>query len=78
MVFAMLKVVRCEICGGLYSQSHLSSHQRLSHGKSKAAPASAKSEPETLKTILSLYERLTEEEKKEVFSRLSASQQAKS
>jgi len=78
MILAMPKVVRCEICGGLFNQSHLSSHKRLSHGKSKAVPAFAKSEPETLKTILSLYERLSEEGKKEVFSRLSASQRARS
>jgi len=66
----MPKVVRCDIFGGLYNQSHLSSHKRLSHGKRKAVATSPKSESETLKAILSLYERLSEEGKKEALSRL--------
>jgi hypothetical protein len=78
MIFAMPKVVRCDICGGLYNQSHLSSHKRLSHGKRKAVPTSPKSEAETLKAILSFYEQLSEEGKKEVFGRLAAAQQTKS
>jgi hypothetical protein len=67
----MPRVVKCDICGGLYNQSHLSSHKRLSHGKRKAVPTSPKSEPETLKAILSLYERLSEEGKKEVLKLLA-------
>jgi len=68
MTASMPRVVKCDICGGLYNQSHLSSHKRLSHGKRKAVPTSPNSEPETLKAILSLYERLSEEGKKEVLN----------
>lgn len=68
---SMLKMVKCDVCGGLYNQSHLSSHKRLSHSKRKAAFLSPKSDPETLTAILSLYEQLSEEAKKEVRNRLA-------
>jgi hypothetical protein len=29
----MSEIVKCDICGGIYNQSHLSSHKRLSRGK---------------------------------------------
>ena len=74
MVSGMPKVVKCEICGGLYNQSHLSSHKRLSHGKRKTALSSPKSEPETLKAILSMFERLSDEGKREALTRLAALQ----
>lgn len=63
-------MVQCDVCGGLYNQSHLSSHKRLSHGKRKVAALSTKSDPETLTAILSLYDQLSEEGKKEVRNRL--------
>ena len=75
--FGMPKVVKCEICGGLYNQSHLSSHKRLSHGKCKTVPASPKSEQETLGAILSMFERLSDDGKREILSRLSAPLQTK-
>ena len=69
--YSMPKMVQCDVCGGLYNQSHLSSHKRLSHGKRKAAFLSPQSDPETLSAILSLYEQLSEEGKKEVCNRLA-------
>lgn len=68
---SMPRTVKCDVCGGLYNQSHLSSHKRLSHGKRKIAALSSKSDPETLTVILSLYEQLSEEGKKEVRNRLA-------
>lgn len=73
----MPRMVQCDVCGGLYNQSHLSSHKRLSHGKRKAAFLSAKSDPETLTAILSLYEQLSEEGKKEVRNLLTAADRTK-
>lgn len=68
----MPRMVQCDVCGGLYNQSHLSSHKRLSHGKRKTAVLSPKNDPETLTAIFSLYEQLSEEGKKEVRNRLAA------
>lgn len=76
-VNGMSQIVRCDICGGIYNQSHLSSHKRLSHGPRAASASSPKSEPETLKAILSMYARLSEESKKEVLGRLKKDTQAK-
>lgn len=73
----MPRMVQCDVCGGLYNQSHLSSHKRLSHGKGKVAVVSPKSDPETLTTILSLYEQLSDEGKKEARSRLATAERTK-
>jgi len=69
---SMAKIVTCDICGGLYNQSHLSSHKRMSHGKRKTSPPSSMSEPATLQMILSLYSQLSDERKKEVLERLTS------
>jgi len=73
----MPRVIKCDICGGLYNQSHLSSHKRLSHGKRKTSPHSSKSDPETVRMIVSLYEQLPNKWKKEVLDRLTANDQTK-
>ena len=65
-------MVQCDVCGGLYNQSHLSSHKRLSHGKRKATAVSPKSDPETLTAIFLMFEQLSEEGKMEVRNRLAA------
>ncbi len=73
----MSQTVKCDICGGLYNQSHLSSHKRLSHGKRETSPRSSKEEPESIEAILSLYKQLPEEWKKEVLHRLAVADQKK-
>ena len=73
----MPRMVQCDVCGGLYNQSHLSSHKRLSHGKRKTAALSPNSDPETLTAIFSLYEQLSEEGKKEVRNRLATADRTK-
>lgn len=60
----MPKVVKCDVCGGLYNQSHLSSHKRLSHGKRESSSRSSKDESASLEMILSVYERLSDEGKR--------------
>lgn len=77
VVAACRELVQCDVCGGLYNQSHLSSHKRLSHGKRKVVAVSPKSDPETLTAILSPYEQLSDEGKKEVRNRLATADQTK-
>lgn len=69
----MSQIVKCDICGKIYSQSHLGSHKRLSHGKRESPSRSSKDDSAALEEILSLFESLPEEQKKEVLSRLAAS-----
>jgi hypothetical protein len=74
----MAQMVRCDICGGLYNQSHLSSHKRLSHGRRKRSPSSPKNDREALEMIVSLYRQLSGESRKEVLNLLAAGDQKKS
>jgi len=71
----MSEIVKCDICGGVYNQRHLNSHKRLSHGKSRTANLSTAGEPEKLGTVLSLYEQLSDEEKKKVLDQLASVEQ---
>ena len=73
----MSQIVKCDICGGIYNQSHLSSHKRLSHGKREASASLSKSEPPSMEVVLSLYARLPEESKKQVRARLGAAKQSR-
>lgn len=73
----MPKVVKCDICGGLYNQSHLNSHKRLSHGKRRAMASPLKNEAETVRAILSMYEQLSDEGKREVLNRLVSGDRSK-
>ena len=73
----MSQIVKCDVCGKIYSQSHLGSHKRLSHGKRKSSSRSSKDESGSWEMILAMYERLSDEGKKEVLSRLAAREQTK-
>ena len=76
-VRAMSEIVKCDICGGVYNQRHLSSHKRLSHSKSRTSSPSTADGPERLEAVLSLYEQLSGEEKKEVLDQLASIKQEK-
>jgi len=69
------EIVKCDICGGVYNRRHLSSHKRLSHGKSRTANLSTADEPEKLEAVLSLYEQLSDEEKKKVQDQLASAEE---
>ena len=73
----MSQIVKCDVCGKIYSQSHLGSHKRLSHGKRELLSGSCKDDSVVLETILSLFERLPDERKRELLSRLAALEQTK-
>ena len=67
----MSQIVRCDVCGGVYNQRYLRAHQRLSHRIKQTS--SAKSEPEALEVIASLYAQLSDENKKALRDRLATS-----
>lgn len=69
----MSQIVKCDICGGIYNQSHLSSHKRLSHGKREPL---LKTAVPSLEAVLSLYAQLPEDSKREVRERLAAANRA--
>lgn len=73
----MSQIVKCDICGKIYSQSYLGSHKRLSHGKRESSLHPSEDEAASLEMIVSMYERLSCEGKKEVFSRLATMEQTK-
>jgi hypothetical protein len=67
------QITRCDICGKIYNESYLGTHKRRSHSKHSSA-----TEPASLEAILSIYEKLPEDRKKEVRDRLSVGEQKKS
>ena len=69
----MSSIVKCDICGGIYNQSHLSSHKRLSHGKRGKSTRASKAGAGNLEAIVSMFQQLPEEKKREVLDRLAAS-----
>jgi hypothetical protein len=70
-----MATVRCDVCGGTFSQKHLASHKRLAHTKIGASAASSStlpiSEKETMQKISSLYESLSVEGRKRVMRLLA-------
>lgn len=70
----MGQMIKCDICGKIYNESHLTTHKRRSHETRR----SSENNTASVETILSMYEQLPEERKREVFSRLATGIQAKS
>ena len=54
-----MAMVKCDVCGGTFSQSYLASHKRLAHAKGNGSAASPSSEDEAVQAIVSLYGRLS-------------------
>jgi hypothetical protein len=74
-----MATVRCDVCGGIFSQSYLASHKRLAHtesGASTAAPATAPTTEEAvIGRIASLYESLSVNGRKRVIRLLGVKDQ---
>jgi hypothetical protein len=70
-----MAIVRCDVCGGTFSQRHLASHKRLAHTKIGASAASPTalpiSEKGVIQKISSLYESLSVEGRKRVMRLLA-------
>ncbi|HKW64347.1 MAG TPA: hypothetical protein VJN89_17480 [Candidatus Acidoferrum sp.] len=73
----MGQIVRCDICGKIYNESHLTTHKRRSHGTPATVPHTTEGCAASIEVILSMFERLPEERKKEVLSRLASLEQTK-
>jgi DNA-directed RNA polymerase subunit N (RpoN/RPB10) len=65
----MAEPVRCDVCGKLFSSSHLKSHKRLAHVKEKLAGAT---EQDGRKAILEIYKTLSPEDKERLLTELAA------
>ena len=66
-----MAMVKCDVCGGTFSQRYLTSHKRLAHGKGNGSPASPTSEDDAVQAIVSLYERLSAEGRRRVLRLLT-------
>jgi len=69
----MGQIIKCDICGKIYNESHLTTHKRRSHGIGTSSLSSENGKAR-LEAILSLYERLPDEQKREVLERLAGQQ----
>ena len=65
-------IVKCDVCGQQFNRSHLSSHKRLSHGKSNKSPLRIADEAKAVETILTIYLQLSTASKKNVLKRLTS------
>jgi hypothetical protein len=72
----MSRIVKCDVCGRIYSQSYLSAHKRLAH-KEAAQSVSAAGEHETIQAVLRLYGQLSGQGQETVRKRLLATAQEK-
>jgi len=69
----MGEMVHCEICGRVYSSSHLKSHQRLAHGRAQTPqPSAPLSDADAIQRILALFNGLSPKNQKLITKRLSA------
>lgn len=73
----MSEIVKCEICGKAFNQRYVNSHKRLAHEKRPNPGLSELSEREMMQEILSLYERLSDDKRKELQTRLESGTSAR-
>ncbi len=67
-----MAMIKCDVCGGTFSQSYLASHKRLAHAKGNGSAASPSSEDEAVQAIVSLYGRLSAEGRRRILRLLTA------
>ncbi len=70
-----MATVKCDICGGVFSKSYLTSHKRLAHSKNDPSSVAAITENEAMRKIASLYESLSVNGRKRVVRLLTAKDQ---
>ena len=68
----MSEIVNCGICGKSFNKRHVKSHARLAHKKKSNPDSSARDEEQVVEEIVHLYERLSNEERKELQIRLKS------
>jgi hypothetical protein len=67
--------VKCDVCGGIFSQRHLASHKRLAHTRNLASAAAPITQKEVIQKIVSLYESLSVQGRKRVLRLLTEKNQ---
>jgi len=70
-----MATVKCDVCGGVFSESYLTSHKRLAHSKNDLSSVAAITENEAIRKIASLYESLSVNGRKHVVRLLTAKDQ---
>ena len=70
-----MATVKCDVCGGVFSQRHLASHKRLAHNKDLASAAAPITQEEVIQKIASLYESLSLNGRKRVIRLLASKEQ---
>jgi hypothetical protein len=69
----MGEMVHCEICGGLYSSSHLKSHKRLAHQKnSPVLMSNPLADQDAMRMIFTLFDGLAAKNKKHLLKHLTS------
>jgi hypothetical protein len=68
----MSEIVQCGICGKSFNKRYVNSHKRLAHAKKPNPGSSARNEGQVMEEILHLYERLSDEKRKELQIRLKS------
>jgi len=67
--------VKCDVCGGIFSQRHLASHKRLAHAKvglaAAATPTAPITENDLIERIASLCKSLSAQGRKSVIRLLT-------
>jgi hypothetical protein len=73
----MAQMVNCDVCGGLFSSSHLKSHKRLAHGRKQGPPTPAPlHDQDAMQMILALFDGLSPKNKKLLLKRLTSVESA--
>ena len=75
LVAFRMATVNCDICGGVFSQSYLTSHKSLAHSKNDPSPVAPITENEAIRKIASLYESLSVNGQKHIVRLLTAKDQ---
>src|SRR5260370_25937656 len=70
-----MATVKCDVCGGVFSESYLTSHKRLAHSKNDLSSVAAITENEAIRKIASLYESLSVNGRKNIVRPLTAEEQ---
>ena len=74
-----MATVKCDVCGGIFSQSHLASHKRLAHTKIGLAAVATSTGPitenELIGRIASLCKNLSVQGRKSVIRLLTEKKQ---
>jgi hypothetical protein len=67
-----MTMVKCEICGCTFNEKFLASHKRLSHRRKTKTSPEPTTDPEIAETILSLFDRLSKDSRRDIVKRLAA------